>query len=130
MEVEYIFMVGAMRPGLDHDKKHWNTNDAYFIHADDGALHGNGKSFADEQGRFAEGDRVGVLLDLDAGWIRVYRNGRRCGPGFGLHGGRDGAAGACRTRCARGRHGHGAAWCSGSRGGGGSGRAVGGGAKF
>jgi hypothetical protein len=23
-----------------------------------------------------------VLLDLDAGWIRLYRNGKRCGPGF------------------------------------------------
>ena len=26
--------------------------------------------------------RVGVLLDLDAGWMRFYRNGERCGPGF------------------------------------------------
>jgi hypothetical protein len=23
-----------------------------------------------------------VLLDLDAGWMRLYRNGKRCGPGF------------------------------------------------
>jgi hypothetical protein len=23
-----------------------------------------------------------VLLDLDAGWLRIYRNGKRCGPGF------------------------------------------------
>jgi hypothetical protein len=23
-----------------------------------------------------------VLLDLDAGWLRFYRNGKRCGPGF------------------------------------------------
>jgi hypothetical protein len=23
-----------------------------------------------------------VLLDLDAGWMRIYRNGKRCGPGF------------------------------------------------
>jgi hypothetical protein len=23
-----------------------------------------------------------VLLDLDAGWLRYYRNGKRCGPGF------------------------------------------------
>jgi hypothetical protein len=23
-----------------------------------------------------------VLLDLDAGWMRIYRNGERCGPGF------------------------------------------------
>jgi hypothetical protein len=23
-----------------------------------------------------------VLLDLDAGWLRFYRNNKRCGPGF------------------------------------------------
>ena len=23
-----------------------------------------------------------MLLDLDAGWLRFYRNGKRCGPGF------------------------------------------------
>ena len=23
-----------------------------------------------------------MLLDLDAGWMRIYRNGKRCGPGF------------------------------------------------
>ena len=44
--------------------------------------YGNGKSNADPQGGFATGDRIGVLLDLDAGWLRFYRNGKRCGPGF------------------------------------------------
>ena len=33
-------------------------------------------------GEFVQGDRVGVLLDLDAGWLRFYRNGERCGPGY------------------------------------------------
>jgi hypothetical protein len=75
-------MVGAVRPGLDHDKNHCFTNDAYFINGNDGALYGNGKDRADPQGRFATGDRIGVLLDLDAGWMRLYRNGKRCGPGF------------------------------------------------
>ena len=75
-------MVGAVRPGLDHDKGHHYTNDAYFINAGSGALWGNGKSRADPQGRFATGDRIGVLLDLDASWLRYYRNGERCGPGF------------------------------------------------
>ena len=27
-------------------------------------------------------NRIGVLLDLDAGWLRFYRNDKRCGPGF------------------------------------------------
>jgi hypothetical protein len=76
------FMVGAVRPGLDHDKNHCGGNDAYFIHGTSGALYGNGKSCDDLQGKFATGDRIGVLLDLDAGWMRIYRNGKRCGPGF------------------------------------------------
>jgi hypothetical protein len=75
-------MVGAVRPGLDHDETHLRTDDNYFIDAYDGSLFGNGKDNADEQGKFAEGDRVGVLLDLDAGWLRFYRNGKRCGPGY------------------------------------------------
>jgi hypothetical protein len=64
-----------------------------------GCLFGNGKEGADQQGEFAKGDRIGVLLDLDAGWMRFYRNDKRRGPGFtegvtgplvraaGLHGG-------------------------------------------
>ena len=75
-------MVGAVRPGLEHDKGHSLTNDAYFIHGYDGDLFGNGKYGADPQGEFAQGYRIGVLLDLDAGWMRIYRNGKRCGPGF------------------------------------------------
>jgi hypothetical protein len=33
---------------------------------------------------FVKGDHIGVLLDLDldAGWLRFYRNGERYGPGF------------------------------------------------
>jgi hypothetical protein len=87
-EVEYTaasqicFMVGAVRPGLDHGGEHMYGNDAYFIGGHDGALCGNGKSNADSQGMFAAGDRIGVLLDLNAGWMRYYRNGKRCGPGF------------------------------------------------
>jgi hypothetical protein len=78
----FELMVGAVRPGLDHDKGHHHTNDAYFIGDYNGSLWGNGKSDADKQGPFAEGDRIGVLLDLDAGWMRLYCNGKRCGPGF------------------------------------------------
>jgi hypothetical protein len=79
---QVVFMVGAVRPGRDHDKFHAFTNDAYFIYGHDGSLCGNGKSYADPQGQFAAGDRIGVLLDLDAGWLRYYRNGKRCGLGY------------------------------------------------
>ena len=70
-------MVGAARPGLDHDNGHNQTNGAYFIYGGDGALCGNCRNEADPQGGFAKGDRVGVLLDLDAGWMRCYRDGKR-----------------------------------------------------
>jgi hypothetical protein len=77
-----IICVGAVRPGLDHGKSHVHTADAYYICGYNGGLYGNGKVDADTQGAFAKGDRIGVLLDLDAGWLRMYRNGKRCGPGF------------------------------------------------
>ena len=74
--------IGAVRPGLDHDKDHQTGNDGYYIAGGSGSLRGNGKDHADQQGKFATGDRIGVLLDLDAGWMRFYRNRKRCGPGF------------------------------------------------
>jgi hypothetical protein len=78
----FCVMIGAVRPGLDHDEDHQLGDDAYLIHGGNGGLCGNGKSDADEQGDFATGDRIGVLLDLDAGWMRFYRNRKRCGPGY------------------------------------------------
>jgi hypothetical protein len=75
-------LVGVVRLGLDYDTHHHFTNDAYCIGGGGGTLCGNGKENADKQGKFAKGDRIGVLLDLDAGWLRFYRNGKRCGPGF------------------------------------------------
>jgi hypothetical protein len=75
-------MVGAVRPGLDHDEGHHTGDDAYFIYGLYGGLCGTGKDVDDRQGMFATGDRIGVLLDLDAGWMRFYRNRKRCGPGY------------------------------------------------
>ena len=75
-------LVGAVRPGLDHTENHDTTNNAYCIYGGGGGLCGNGKEDADKQGGFAKGNRIGVLLDLDAGWLRYYRNKKRCGPGF------------------------------------------------
>jgi hypothetical protein len=74
--------IGAVRPGLDHGIHHNEERYAYYIDAGSGSLCGNGKDYADKQGKFDEGDRIGVLLDLDAGWMRFYRNGKRCGPGY------------------------------------------------
>jgi hypothetical protein len=60
-------------------------------------LFGNGKSYdADQEGCdgdvshvdkgvgfcFKQGDRIGCLLDLDAGWLRFFRNGVRLRQGY------------------------------------------------
>jgi hypothetical protein len=80
--------LGAVRPGLDHSACHHCDEDGipapdtYFLCADSCSLMGHGKDNSDEQGECATGDRIGVLLDLDAGWLRFYHNGKRCGPGF------------------------------------------------
>ena len=92
-------LVGAVRPGLDHNESHsGSSSDAYFLNVcgglPGGGLHGSGKCNDDVQGNFELdvttkdddpdelGGGIGVLLDLDAGWLCFYRNGKRCGPGF------------------------------------------------
>jgi ankyrin repeat protein len=74
-------MFGAVPPGLSHGDCHTQGNSIYWIDACDGSMCGCRKR-SDPQGRFARGDRIGVLLDLDAGWMRFFRNGEQCGPGF------------------------------------------------
>jgi hypothetical protein len=85
------FMVGAVRPGLDHDLDHCTTNGAYFITnlAGSAALYRKGTSWekydADNGEKYdavSEGDLIGVQLDLDAGWMRFFRNGKLCGLDF------------------------------------------------
>ena len=97
-----MVMIGAVRPGLDHDESYWagafvdsagilttpETNSCYFINGCFGSLHGNGMSgdlrvgTGPPAGKLESGDRIGVLLDLDAGWMRFFRNGLLYGPGF------------------------------------------------
>jgi hypothetical protein len=72
---------GAVRPGQVHEKGHRFTNDAYYISGYSGALCGCGKHHTDRL-KFKKGDRIGCLLDLDAGRLRYYRNGTVCGPGW------------------------------------------------
>jgi hypothetical protein len=75
-------MIGAIRPGLDHDTGHHHNDGSYFIHAGSSGLYGHCQDNKYPQGGFAKGDRIGALLDLQHGWIRFYGNGVQCGPGF------------------------------------------------
>ena len=83
--VLHDFFIGAVREGLDHEKDHYQSNNAWFLEIDDGSLFGNGKRESDKQGYDAinVGDRVGVLIDTEGeGRVLFFKNGQQFGPGF------------------------------------------------
>jgi hypothetical protein len=79
--------IGISRPNLNPAGEYissgctdgWsiNTGSAYI-----GSLYGNGKQGNDENGNYKQGDRVGMLLDLDNGSLRFFKNGVQHGPGY------------------------------------------------
>jgi hypothetical protein len=77
--------IGISRPNLNPKGRHWGAEitDGWFVDAYDGSLCGNGKYFTDRTGPYTKGDRVGVLLDLDDGSLRFFKNGTQHGPGYG-----------------------------------------------
>jgi hypothetical protein len=79
-----MMFIGVSRPNLD-PTGHYHVSgctDGWFINAAGGALYGNGKYHDDPAGCYKQGDRVGVLLDLDNGSLRFFKNGVQHGPGF------------------------------------------------
>jgi hypothetical protein len=76
--------VGVTRPNLDPDDDYSlrASTDGWFIRAYGGALYGNGKEGDDAAGTIDDGERVGVLLDLDEGSLRFFKNGMQHGPGY------------------------------------------------
>jgi hypothetical protein len=72
-----MIVVGISRPNLEPTGTYQSRDctDSWFIDADDGTLWGNGKEYDDAAGRYNMGDRVGVLLDLDNGSFRFFKNG-------------------------------------------------------
>jgi hypothetical protein len=76
--------IGISRPNLDPTGQYIERGctDGWFIHAVYGALCGNGKQDDDEAGAYKQGDRVGVLLDLDNGSLRFFKHGVHHGPGY------------------------------------------------
>jgi hypothetical protein len=82
----YIF-IGISRPNLNPAGKRYCDRictDGWFIYANNGCLWGNGKDHTDgnEAGTYKQGDRVGVLLDLNIGSLRFFKNGVQHGPGY------------------------------------------------
>jgi hypothetical protein len=83
-ESVYMIFIGVSRPNLDPrgDYAVGECTNGWFIHAQNGSLYGNGKEHDDAAGDYNQGDRVGVLLDLDNGSLRFFKNGVQHGPGF------------------------------------------------
>jgi hypothetical protein len=79
-----ILMIGISRPKLDPTRDYWKKEctDGWFIYTRNGSLHGNGKQGDDGAGGYTPGDRVGMLLDLDNGSLRFFKNGVQHGPGY------------------------------------------------
>jgi hypothetical protein len=77
-------LVGVTRPDLDPKIFHGYevSNDAWLIGAGTGSLCGNGKFQNDPAGDYKQGDRVGLLLDLDDGSLCFFKNGVKHGPGY------------------------------------------------
>jgi hypothetical protein len=85
-QCSHNLFIGISRPNLDPTGCHFDRacTDGWFINASDGCLFGNGKDWecSDAPGPYFEGDRVGVLLDLDSGSLRFFKNGVEHGPGY------------------------------------------------
>jgi hypothetical protein len=81
-------LIGISRPNLDPTGEYYESQctDGWFIRADygsaSGSLYGNGKYFSNGAGAYKQGDRVGMLLDLDNGSLRFFKNGVQHGPGY------------------------------------------------
>jgi hypothetical protein len=75
--------VGVTRPKLDPEGCYIGKAciDGWFIE-ECGTLCGNCKCYDDPAGYYEQGDRVGVLLDLNSGSLLFFKNGVQHGPGY------------------------------------------------
>jgi hypothetical protein len=76
--------VGVTRPNLNPvgNCTRSDCTEGWFIGSGGAALYGNGKYGHDAAGGYEQGDRVGVLLDLNNGSLLFFKNGVQHGPGF------------------------------------------------
>jgi hypothetical protein len=83
-KLNYELFVGIAKPNLDpnHDYTGADSTDGWFIWTAEGSLCGNGIVQDDAAGYIYVGDRVGVLLDLDEGSLRFFKNGVQHGSGY------------------------------------------------
>jgi hypothetical protein len=79
-----MIFIGISKPNLNPKGIYWKMGctDSWSILASSGTLCGNGKFNGDEAGEYKQGDCVGVLLDLNNGSVRFFKNGVQHGPGY------------------------------------------------
>jgi hypothetical protein len=81
-----VRLVGVSKPNLNPKGFYGasDSTDGWFVSTHSGCLYGNGKQEDDGAGGFhsLQGDRVGVLLDLDDGSLHFFKNGVQHGPGY------------------------------------------------
>jgi hypothetical protein len=92
LEYHDSIFIGISRPNLDPTGEYPNSDgseptgfastDGWYMSASTGSLWGNGKQDDDKAGEYKQGDRVGMLLDLDNGSLRFFKNGVAHGPGY------------------------------------------------
>jgi hypothetical protein len=79
-------MIGISRPNLDPTEDYYRRDctDGWFLCPYNGGIFGNGKQneYYGTAGSYKQGDRVGVLLDLDNGSLRFFKNGVQHGAGY------------------------------------------------
>jgi hypothetical protein len=82
-DVDFNF-VGVTRPNLDPEGHYMGIEsiNGWFMRPLHGTLYGNGKCNDDRAGPCRQGDRVGVLLDLNKGSLLFFKNGVQHGPGY------------------------------------------------
>jgi hypothetical protein len=79
--MSYIF-IGISRPNLSPTGTYFRKDciDGWFMYPYNGSL--LAELHDDEAGGYKQGDRVGVLLDLDNGSLRFFKNGVQHGSGY------------------------------------------------
>jgi hypothetical protein len=82
-DLDYIY-IGISRPNLDPVGAYMSSKctDGWFMYASSGGLWGNGEYNDDYAGEYKQGDRVGMLLNLDNGSLRFFKHGVEHGSGY------------------------------------------------
>ena len=84
-DAEYMQIIcGVARDGVACDKHYAKeeSTEAWYMNSYDGSLCGNGKEGDDEAGRIKDGQVLTMQVDLDAGTLKFWVDGKPHGPGW------------------------------------------------